>query len=130
MAEAGDQPETFRVAWLGRGNAFPSIFQPSQFSLPSFPALCRVAGCRGEETRAPKPSIRSTRKQRWRSIGNTSKCSSSCQRTRGEDPLGHPPVVSAWAWEHLNLPGVEFSCWTLLKAGLHLTTVPLMLRAQ
>lgn len=130
MAQAGDQPETLKVGWLGRENPFPSIFQPSQFPLPFFPALCRIAGCRDGETRAPKPLIRSTRKQRWRSIENTSKCSSSCQRTRGEDPLDHPLVVSVWPWGHLSLLGVGCSCWTLLKAGLHNMTVPLVLRTQ
>lgn len=117
-----------RVGWLGRGNVSASILQPAQCHLPSFLALCRIAGCRGEETKAPKPSTRSTKKQRWRSIGNTSKCSSSCRRTRGEDPPGHPPVVSVWAQGHWRLPGVGCSCWAPLEARLCFMSVSIVPR--
>lgn len=105
---------------IGRRNVSASVLQLSEYPLPCSSALCRIAGCHGEEIRAPKPSTRSTKRRRWRSIGNTSKCSSSCQKTKGEDLLDHPSAVS-----DLGPPDTGCSFCSLLGLGLCLTSVPL-----
>lgn len=58
------------------------LMTPSSFS---------ITGFHGEWTKAPKPSSRSTRRQRLRSRRSRGKCTSSCcPRTRGDQVRGGP----------------------------------------
>lgn len=85
------------------------------------PFVPRAIGCHAEGIRAPRLLIRSTRRLRWKSTENISKCSSSWPRAAtsvGVALQARPSVSEARAKEETGrlLEGMRVSCFPLMTS--------------